>query len=612
MRKFAFILLFILAGAMALAFFSFEKPTRGLPPDAKGRGALVVTVISDCGSLDPGFTNTLRDFRIIRSLYEPLLRTPRGGGDPEPGAAIALPEISADGRTYRLALRPDAKWSNGDPVTTEDFRYAWMRAMLPDTGCKYISLMELIAGAREFGAWRESACTLADGLNDGDLGEKLAAKKPEEALALRAFLAANPWLNDPAARTPEKLWARTLAAFDAQVGLKADGRTLAITLEKPTPYFSALLTFPTFSPLHRASVEKRRAFLAGSTRIERDTHYFLPGSLVSNGPYRLDEWMTRRSMTLNQNPHYWQKEAMGNIRLVQRVVPENAASLNLLRDGLVDIVLDLGQPALQAQLVEYAGLRKDVNVTPVAGTYYYQFNCRPEVNGRKNPLANPKVRRALAACIDRKAIINQVTRLHQPTAKAFTPVGSIPGYAPPEEAGVDFDPALAKKLLAESGEKFDAVGLLYNTTGVHKDVAVAIAKQWEENLGLTVRQDACEYQPMLDRRRSGNFEVCRAGWYGDYPDPTTFLDMFVTGNSNNDGGYSNPKFDALMVQAADEHDVKKRFAVLRQAETLLMEDMPLATIYGEVEVKLFDPALHDLMPDAWGNYRLECVPSKRR
>lgn len=612
MQKFAIILATVLLAAFGLSWFSFETPNSGLPADARGRGALVVSVGADCSSLDPGYTNTLSDFRIIRSVYEPLLRTPFGGGEPEPATATALPEISQDGLTYRLNMRPDAKWSNGDAVTAEDFRYAWMRVMLPDTTSRYASLMDLIAGAKDFAAWRENACQLADALNAGTLEKTLAGAKPADAEKLRDFLGQNPWLRDAGLRTPAKTWERTCEAFDRLVGLKARGRELEITLAKPTPYFTSLLPFPTFSPVHRASLEARRAFLAGSVRIQRDARYFMPGTLIGNGAYRLDEWVLRRRITLNQNPHFWEKDAMQNIRLVHRVVADSSLALGMLGDGALDIVLEVQDPALQAQLVESQKLRRDVHPTPVAGTYYYLFNCRPEINGHRNPLANPKVRRALAACINREAITSHVTRLRQPSAKAFVPPDAIPGYVPPDEAGVDFDPVQAKKWLAESGEKMESVSLLYNTSGVHKDVAVAIAKQWEDALGLTIKHDACEFHPMLDRRQAGNFEVCRAGWYGDYADPTTFLDMFVTGDSNNDGGYSNPQYDALMTKAKSEREQAKRFAILREAEALLLQDAPLATIYTQVDVKLFDAAKNDLKPDAWNDYRFDRVPSKRR
>lgn len=603
MRKFAAILALVLAFALTMAFLSFEKPTVNLPPDAKGRGALVVSVVSDCASLDPGFTSSLTDYRIIRPLYETLLRVPYGGGAPEPGCAEAMPEVSANGKTYRFTLREDAKWSSGDKVTAEDFRYAWMRVMLPDTMGKYATLMDLIAGAKEFAVWRTQACAAAEALSAGtEPADKAAA----------AFLAQNPWLRDAAARTPEALWARTLAQFDATVGLKADGRQFEVTLATPTPYFPALLPFFTFSPVHKASMEARRAFIPGTCRVLRDATYFRPGTLVSNGPYRLDEWVSRRQIVLNQNPHYWEKDAMANIRLVQKVVAENALSLSMMRDGALDIALDLGNPTLQSQLVEARAKRPDVHPIPVASTYFYNLNCRPTVHGRPNPLANPKVRRALAAAVNRDIVVAQITRLHQPMAKAFTPPGTIPGYVPPAEAGISFDPALAKRLLAESGEKVETLSLLYSTGGAHQEIAVAVAKMWEETLGITVRLEGCEFQPMLDRRHAGNYEICRAGWMGDFPDPITFLDLFETGNSNNDAGWSNPAFDALLAKSRAETDPAKRLDILRRAEALMLEEMPVVIFYTQLEIKLYDAAKNDLKPDAWGNYRFERVPSSRR
>lgn len=620
MRRYLAILSALVALGLGLTAFSFIQADPPLPADPQGRGTLVCATIRGPGSLDHGYVSASSDFRITRCLQETLLRAPYGEGPVEPGCAEALPQVSADGLTYKLRLRADAKWSSGDPITADDFAFAWMRAVLPDTGSNYEIFLQLLKGATAFQDWRRGATACADALNKG------AALTPEQ----EKFRAANRWLDDAEEREPLALWQRTKRVFAERVAVKAEGRDLTLTLERPVPYFADILAFQTLAPLHQKSFEARilnppsghRPFLEDSTVLARDRRYFTAGHLVCSGAYVLGAWRPKVGMRLDQNPHYWARDKMGNIRLDFREVADTSLMYRMFRDGQVDLVLELNDPELTANLVQARLAEEKVPQGPrkmgfvhnptILGTYYYYFNCRPQVGGQPNPLADKRVRRALAMCVDRRAVIDHVSRLGQQEALTMVPPGCGDGYRPPLDAGVRFDPAAAAALLASTGLKMPAMKLLYNPNGAHPPIATAVRKAWEDHLGLVMTAEVQEWPVVLERRQKGDFWVARGGWTGDYNDPTTFLDIFRTGNPLNEGAWSNKEFDALLDAAADPAQKAERNRILEKAERLLLEEAPVATFYHYTEPLLYDETAHDLKPTARSDHRLECVPGRRR
>ena len=556
--------------------FETQSDTSGDRASGVG-GALRYAVLEDCITLNPQDTSSLTDFRVITALFEGLLRVEATDLSLEPGVAASLPEISEDGRTLTFTLRPGAAWSNGNPVTAEDFAFAWRRGITPDFAAIYSALFFVIDGAEDAYRWRERQ------LEDFDSQQQ----------------------------TAQEAWDAFQQHLDATVGIEAvDGRTLRVRLRSPTAFFPSLTAFGTFMPNHRGSVEPLITLDNNTGRARFDGTYFTDAKrMISNGAYVLTSWELRRRLVMDVNPHYWDIARMRTPRIVQSVIEKNDP-LRFVRylNGDFDWV-----PAIEGNLamrLQEAGATDTVAV-PRAGLEYYAFNVRDEVDGQPNPLADVRVRRALSMAIDKRSLVENVTRLGEPVAHTFVPVGAVPGYEPPVEADPGFDPAAARALLAEAGypggKGFPTLRLLYNTSTSRERIAVRIAGQWREHLQIPVAAENYEWRTYLDRRRNGSFHVSRSGWYGDYQDPTTWLDLMRGNDPNNPTGYADAVYDGLLAQAAREVDEGQRFALLREAEAKLLTDHVIVPLYQAVTVDLVSQHVLDLHQNAWNNMNLEAA-----
>ena len=211
----------------------------------------------------------------------------------------------------------------------------------------------------------------------------------------------------------------------------------------------------------------------------------------------------------------------------------------------------------------------------------------------RKPFDDARVRKALALAIDREKIVHDVTHMNQKPLGVLVPPDSIPGYISPDPLAMNVSEA--RRLLAEAGfpggNGFRTVEILYNSdAAVHGMIAQAIGQMWQNNLGIPVAYRCVERGSFgAEKRDSHNFDIARAGWYGDYVDPTTWLDLLRTGDGNNDGQYSNATYDALLNKAAGEADAKKRFGILREAEGMLVhEEFPIIPLYQYGDGLIFD------------------------
>lgn len=531
-------------------------------------------------TIDPQATSWLVDFRVIEGLFEPLLRVNPATLELEPAAAEAMPEVSADGLTYIFRLRQDAKWSNGDPVRASDYVYGWSRALLPDLAADYAGLFFCIDGAEDFFTWRS---------------EQLAG-----------FAESN--------QSAQDLWEQSQRRFAQTVGLEAtDERTIRVRLRAPTAYFNELVAFAAFMPIHQNSASLFMDLDPDAGLWTMKSAYFSdPSNLVGNGPYKLTEWTFKRRMILDQNPHYWNKAAMGNTRVVMEVNSDEGNALLNYTQGQYDWFPNLATSSPQAPDLASSG-QPYVHTAPAAGTVFYVFNCRPTLDdGHPNPMADARVRRAFAMSVDRDLIVTSITRLNEPTATTMTPPGVIPGYEPPTDAAPPFDPEAARKLLADAGypngEGLSGLTILYNTEAPHEKLAAALAKMWQTQLGVTVQLEGVEKSRFRQRRKNGGYTISRGNWYGDYRDPTTFLDLFRSNDGNNDTKYNSPAYDQKLKDASAEIDPVKRFALLREAEALMLADAPIVPLHQPIIMELFDPKkVKNIYPNAWNYRRLEVI-----
>ena len=569
-------------------------------------------------TLDPAGMHWVDEGLVAMALWEGLAAYHPETLEPISGVAKLPAQVSDDGLTWLFELRPDARWSNGDPVTAADFVYGWRRAIEPGTAGVYVSLItDHIAGAKDYSHWRNQAVRTLLLLKDIQTKKNLSASD-------RNFLDAQSLPSTPDPQTDfyeifqqfrQFHLSQTDQAF-TQVGMKAlDPQHLQVHLTRPISYLLDLLAFTTFMPIHQGSLELLRdhdeeltLWTYDSQWVKPDYHRNAYPGLITNGPFCLTDWQFKRYMAFEQNPYFWDQKNVKSQRFIIRIINDPSTSFLAYEQGHIDLYRSVTRLDFAPALVEQArqGLRDDIHVVPAFGTYFYRFNCNDKLpDGRDNPLKDARVRMALNLAVDKQSIVDNVKKTGNPVALNLVPPASIPGYACPP--GPELNLKRAKQLLAQAGFP-DAAGLptieiLYNTGGGHEQVAQAVAEMWRKNLGVSSSLKGKEIKSFDEDKNNQNFMVLRASWYGDYTDPTTFLDLMQTHNGNNDGKFSNPDFDRLLSQAAQCPDPSRRLALLSQAENLLMQHhTPILPIYYYVNITAFRPNLKGAIPNPRERY----------
>ena len=326
----------------------------------------------------------------------------------------------------------------------------------------------------------------------------------------------------------------------AKVGVKArDDWTLDVTLKARVPYFLYLTAFYTTYPVHRATVEK----------FDNDDQYApgewaQPQHVVTNGPFVISEWITNDRIRLKKNPLYWNADSIRVNTIDALSIEDTTAAINTFLDGEADWNPSSWPASLNSQVSALPEFQKSEAFT----TYYYRFNTTK----KRGSFHDPRVRRAFCMAINRKEIVENILKLGQKEAFTLVPPG-IAAYNPPP--GLRHDPDAARKLMAEAGfpggKGFPKVELLYNTHESHKTIALVIRQQLKKELGVDVQPFNQEWQSYQTTTRAMNYDMARAGWIGDYLDPNTFLNLWVTDGGNNQTGYGNPVYDQLCQTAAE-------------------------------------------------------------
>lgn len=561
----------LLAGAMMFAVAACGKPAQPTQqpgqaqPPAKSEKVVRYNVGADPKSLDPAEITALTDFHVVNQLFEGLVRLDKDNKE-VPGMATKW-TVSGDGLKYVFELR-DAKWSTGDPVTAQDFEYAWKRALDPRNGFEYAYQLYYIKGGEDLNSIKfpsEKDEKYKDKKDQFEKDKAEATKKVEDAMKNVAVKAVN-------------------------------DKTLEVTLVAPTPYFLGLTAFPTLMPVSKKVAEKTADWHA-----KADTY-------VSNGPFKLTEWKRKDSLTMVKNTAYWDAATVKLDKLFYTMVEEESTELTLFDTDKIDITHTVPKPEIPRLK---ADPKSGFQPFPMVGMLYYAINMR------KPEFKDVRVRKALTLAIDRKTLAENVWKGTMMPAYAVVPPG-IPDAEPGSEyrkvGGNLFkeDVAEAKKLLAEAGfpdgKGFPELTIMYNTNEAHKATAEAVADMWKKNLGIqNVKLANQEWKVFQKTRSNAQYQVARHGWIGDYLDPMTFMDLWITepedklGTTNNDPKYANPKYDQLIKDAKKSPDNKVRMKNMHDAEKLILEEFPIIPLLFYTDPILVKPYVKGYVKNALGN-----------
>lgn len=488
-------------------------------PVAAQGNSLVWNIGTDSKTFDPQLNSAVDGSCVINNTFSGLLRDKYDGNGIQPEIAEAIPEPveNADGTvTYTFKLK-ETKWSDGQPLTAKDFVYAWKRAADPATASEYAYIMAPILNATEITA-----------------GEK----DPSE-LAVKAV----------------------------------DDLTLEVTLVQPTAYFPELCTFATYMPVREDIISEGDNNTEGTWAKD-------PAKAVSNGPFYLTSYTMSSEAVFTKNPNYWNADAVKIDKIIGKMIVDESTSLTGFKNGEIDIN-DKIPPEEIPQLIASG----EAVTAPYIGTGFYVINQNTQIEALKDA----RVRKALSMALDRQAICDNVLRAGQLPATGFMPTGFTDpdGNDFREKAGDYYLKANAqveeaKALLAEAGypngEGIPEIEIMYNTSENLKALSESIQEMWKQ-LGITCKLNNQEWAVFQDTRYNATYPaVARHGWIGDYQDPQTFLDMFMTGNVQSGCAYSNPAFDEQL-KLGMASSGKTRYDAFYQAESILLEDAYVIPIY---------------------------------
>ena len=484
--------------------------------------------------LDPQAITGVPEHKLMMALFEGLASEDPKDLHPVPGVASSW-DISPDGLTYTFHLRANAKWSDGSPITADDFIQSYKRMLTPQFASEYAYLIyDYVVGAKDF--------------YDGKLTDF------------------------------------------ARVGFRApDAQTLVVTLKSPTPYLMKIIAS------HYAWTPVPVKVIAQYGPVDRKrTGWTRAGRLVSNGPFLLKDWTPNQKIVVARNPHYWDAATVKLDEIHFFPTEDIPTEERMFRTGQLHKTNELPNAKIDVYRKEYP---EALHLEPYLGVYFYRINvARP-------PFTDKRVRKALALAIDRESVVKNITRGGQQPAYAVSYPGTA-GYSP--RAKLEGGIAEAKRLLAEAGypegKGFPDAELLYNTNENHRAIAEAIQQMWRRNLGIEVRLLNQEWKVYLDSQHTKNFMLQRAGWIADYVDPHVFLEIWVSGNGNNDTNWSNAAYDQLFQQALTAKTDAERYEIYQKMDAILVDEVPVIPIYHYTRVYAMSPKVKGHSPTLLDNH----------
>lgn len=470
-------------------------------------------------SLDPHKIEGVPERNVVSDLFEGLTSTDAEG---KVVPAVATHWQTEDQKVWIFYLRPDAKWSNGAPVTAEDFVYSWRRLADPKTASVYVSFLQYAHLA--------------------NVDNIISGKQPTDMLGVKAL----------------------------------DAHRLQVTLSEPVSYLPRLLIHVSMVPVYAPAIK------------QWGDQWTNAGHMVSNGAYQLKSHIVNEHIELTRNQHYWDNAhtVINDVTFLPISSEVNDVNRYLSVNGSDMTYNNLPIELFKKLKNEHS---QELKINPYLTTYTYEFN------NKKPPFNDVRVRTALKLALDRNIIANQVLGQGQKPAYSFThPATDGIKLAPPVWFGLTQQQRndQAKRLLQEAGYGPDhplSFSLLYNTSDLHKKLAIAAASIWKKNLGVVVTLNNQEWKTYLDTRHQGNYDVVRASWAADYDEPSSFVNYFLSNSSNNTAFYHSAEYDKLVANALASQDPDTRRDYYQQAEQQLDKDSPMIPVFYYVNTRMVKP-----------------------
>lgn len=529
--------LWALAAVSSLMLASCQKETQ--VERANREGILLVGNAAEPKALDHQLVTGVPESKLIGSMFEGLVADDAEKDDATPPGAAASWEHNEDMTEWVFHLQPEGRWSDGEPVTAEDFVFSYHRLLHPDFAGPYAEMLYFLENAEPF--------------NKG---------------VIKDF---------------------------SQVGVKAEGPlTLRVKLREPVPYLPSLTRHYTWFPVPKHVV------LKFGTMTDRFTKWSVPPNLVGNGAFKLATWRFHDFIEVKRNPFYWNaaKVRLNGIRFypIENPYTETRAFLS----GQLHTTYQLPSDLIRAvKKNEPQSLRQE----PYVGTTFVRINTK------RPGLSDARVRQALSLSLDREALCEHIMEGYFP-ARSLTP--KMGSYEP--ELKLAFNPEKARALLKDAGfpdgKGFPVYSMLISKPAARAS-AEALQAMWAKHLNIRVNIQNMDWGSYISAQQSLNFDMASAGWIGDYLDPTTFLNLWTAGNGNNNTGWSSPRYEELLREAARQAEPAQRLAIFRQAEGLLMDEQPIIPMSYYTRNYLLRPEVKGWYPLLLDNHPVDSIYLER-
>src|SRR5690625_492904 len=515
-----------------------SKEGEGTDSSSDVKQVLNLSTTSDFTSLDIHHAADAPSFDALYQIGVGLIGFDKEGNF-IPNIAADDPEVNDDLTVYTCTIRDDAEWENGDPVTANDFVYSWKRAVNPDTASEYAFIYE-----------NAEILNAAEIMNpDSDLYGQV------DELGIEAL----------------------------------DEKTLQVTLEKATPYFVTLMSFPPFFPLNEEFVENLG-----------DDYATTVDNLLSNGPFKLTKWNMGEGWTYEKNDTYWNADDVQMETVNVKIVKDDATRVNLYQSG------DLDYAGLNAQFIQQFEGSEELHLGELTTDMRFM-----RLNNQNEALANENIRDAIYNGFDRAALVDSLLKngsapAHYVVPKewAFDENGEDfrAKYPSINEKSIEEAQKLWEKGLEEIGKSEVTIDIMFGESDTNEKIVTYLQSQLEENLpGLTINLDKQPYAQHLVLESEMKFDISYWGWLPDYLDPVAFLDIWETNAPFNRTGFANEEFDNLIQQANELGDKpEERWEVLQEAEKILLEDASVVPVFQSADALVMKTKVNDLLFRTYG------------